>query len=118
MSNFGSGSGSRITIDIYLYQIWYWVPDPVNFSFYRICSRVPDPVFLVLVDPVLGTGLNARSRTGYQIRYWVTDHNQYFYTGSGTRYQILVIILSTGSVVGYQIRCFIFLIGSRTGYQN
>ena len=66
LSKIGSGTGYRIAIGVYLYRVWYQVPDPVKYSFHWICCQLPDLVFLFFVDPVLGTGLNARSSTGYR----------------------------------------------------
>ena len=70
--------GSRSCVYTF-YWILYWVPD-----------LIPDPVlgtgsyvFCLILDLVLGTG----------------SRSLFIYTGSGTGYQILLIILFTGSVV-------------------
>ena len=94
--SFESGTGYRITFGIYLYRIWYWVPDPVKYSCHLICCRVQDTAFYIfywiryrvpgfMPDPALGTGFNARSGTSYwilcffqyQILYRVPEHTQY-----------------------------------------
>ena len=90
-----SSTGYQITVGIYLYRIWYQVPDPVKHPFYRISCQVPDPVFYIfywiqywvldlMPDPILGTLLNARSGTGYPTLCFLS------YIGSRTRYWITI----------------------------
>ena len=110
----GSGTGYRNTVGIYLYRNWYRVPDPVKYPFYRISCQVPDPVFYIfhwiqywvldlMPDPVLGTGLHARSGTRYrtscQIQYWVPNPMFLSYIRSSTGYWITI------SIYLYWVRC-------------
>ena len=117
---FRSGTGYRITLNIYLYRIWYWVPDPVKYSYHLICCRYQILHFIFFI------GSNIGYRALCQILHWVPDsmpgpvlvtgscvfpisdpvqgtgtHSVFIYTGSDTWYQILLSIIFAGSFVGY-----------------
>ena len=126
LSNARSGTRYRTAISIYLFRIWYWVPILWSILFYRFCIRLGiRSCVLYIMGPVLVTGLNAGSGTGFQtlcqIQYWVPDpmfcpisgllldtgsQSIFIYYGPGTWYRILLYILSTGSVVRNQILLF------------
>ena len=74
----GSVVGNQILCFILFYRIQYWIPD-------------------LLPGPVLGTGLNARSGTGYQILCFCLLPDLVLGTGSQT------VSINTGSGTGFQI---------------